>query len=268
MDGKQEKGIRPADWEVAVASWNWDAAVERARPLVARWTQANIELYRELYIAREVLSRRGGAYRRIEGVPVKTWQDFCVEIGYTRQAVNARLRNFVPAELSEDGRDGFRADASPSRADREARSLARVAEFRSTGVRADGWTDDDDAMLRRVEAEERAAETAHAAVESLFRYHRRLKPRRDWFAEMTSRQKLREASRFRFSDKRIRDAQSRAGDSVARFLYAVEDLNDRAMAAAAIVARLKDVINDCIEEAALHADAEDAEDAEVIGGEP
>ena len=93
--------LRLADWEVAVASWDYDSAVERTRPLVLHWTRACIELYRELYLAREALSRKGSGFRRNEdGEPVKTWTDFCEEIGYTRRAVNARLKNFVPAELS------------------------------------------------------------------------------------------------------------------------------------------------------------------------
>lgn len=267
MDGKQEKGIRPADWEVAVASWSWDAAVERARPLVARWTQANVELYRELYIAREVLSRRGSAYKRIEGVPVKTWQDFCAEIGYTRQAVNARLKNFVPAELSATGKDMFLIEEKPSKADREARSLVRIESFRRTGVYPDDWTEEDEELLRRIDAEEKAAACAHQAVENLLRYKRRYRPARDYFADMMSREGLREVSRFRLADKNLRSAQQLAGDSVAQFLYLIDDLNERAKAAANLVARLKDVINDSIEEAALNAAAEGAEDAEIIGEE-
>lgn len=249
--------LRLADWEVAVASWDYDSAVERTRPLVLHWTRACIELYRELYLAREALSRKGSGYRHQEGVPVKTWNDFCEEIGYTRQAVNARLKNFVPAELSSTGEDMFLIEDKPSKLDREAKSLVKIQQFRSTGIRPEDWTDEDEALLRRLDAEARAAETAHQAVVNLLKYKRQFRPSRDYFTEMLTREGIRELSRFKIEDRRIRNAQQVAGDSVAQFLYAIDDLNDRAKAAANLVVKLKDIINDSIEEAVHNATGDD-----------
>ena len=249
--------LRIADWEVAVASWDYNSAVERTRPLVLRWTQSCIELYRELFLAREDLSRKGSGFRRNEdGEPVKTWNDFCQEIGYTRQAVNARLKNFVPAELSSTGEDMFLIEDKPSKLDREAKSLVKIQQFRSTGIRPEDWTDDDEALLRRMEAEDRATQTAHQAVINLLKYKRQFRPSRDYFTEMLSREGIRELSRFKIEDRRIRNAQQIAGDSVAQFLYAIDDLNDRAKAAANLVVKLKDIINDSIEEA-VHNSSDD-----------
>ena len=74
--------LRIADWEVAVASWDYNSAVERTRPLVLRWTQSCIELYRELFLAREALTRKGSGFRRNEdGEPLKNWNDICQETG-------------------------------------------------------------------------------------------------------------------------------------------------------------------------------------------
>lgn len=241
--------LRIADWEIAISSWDYDTAVERARPLVLKWTQANIELYRELYLAREVLSRRGGSYKHSEGEPVKTWSDFCEEIGYTRRAVNARLKNFVPAELSETGTDTFLIENKKSKTDRMAESLVRIQEYKKTGMYPEGWCDEDEALMRRMEAEDRAARTAHDAVINLLKYKRRFRPSRDYFTEMLSREGIREISKFKIEDSRLRNAQRAAGDSVAQFLYEIDDLNERAKAAANLVVRLKDVINDSIEEA-------------------
>lgn len=246
--------LRLADWEVAVASWDYDSAVERTRPLVLHWTRACIGLYRELYLAREALSRKGSGYHRNEdGEPVKTWTDFCEEIGYTRRAVNARLKNFVPAELSSTGEDMFLIEDKPSKLDREAKSLVKIQQFRSTGIRPEDWTDEDEALLRRLDAEARAAETAHQAVVNLLKYKRQFRPSRDYFTEMLTREGIRELSRFKIEDRRIRNAQQVAGDSVAQFLYAIDDLNDRAKAAANLVVKLKDIINDSIEEAVHNA---------------
>ena len=250
--------MRIADWEVAVNSWDYDKAVERTRPLVLNWTKSCIELYRELFLAREALSRRGGGFRRNEnGEPLKNWTDFCEEIGYTRRAVNARLKNFVPAELSETGEDMFLIEDKSSKLDREAKSLVKIQQFRSTGIRPEGWTDDDEALLRRLDAEAKAAETAHQAVINLLKYKRQFRPSRDYFTEMLSRDGIRELARFKIEDRRIRNAQQIAGDSVAQFLYAIDDLNDRAKAAANLVVKLKDIINDSIEEAVHNAAGED-----------
>ena len=68
--------LRIADLEVVLSTWNYDEAVERTRPKVTAWSQATMELFRELYIAREALSRRGGA--RDPNQP--TWTDFCADI--------------------------------------------------------------------------------------------------------------------------------------------------------------------------------------------
>lgn len=249
--------LRLADWEVAVASWDYDSAVERTRPLVLHWTRACIELYRELYLAREALSRKGSNFRPQDGETVKTWTDFCTEIGYTRQAVHARLKNFVPAELSSTGEDMFLIEDKPSKLDREAKSLVKIQQFRSTGIRPEDWTDEDEALLRRLDAEARAAETAHQAVVNLLKYKRQFRPSRDYFTEMLSREGIRELSRFKIEDRRIRNAQQLAGDSVAQFLYAIDDLNDRAKAAANLVVKLKDIINDSIEEAVHNATGDD-----------
>lgn len=238
--------LRIADLEVVLSQWNYDEAVERTRPKVTAWKQATMELFRELYIAREALSRRGGL--REPGAP--TWTDFCADIGYTRQAINAKLKYFVPAELSESGKDSFLPPAlQPSRADREAASLARIAQFRSMGVRPPEWTDDDEALLRRLDAEDKAVQTAHQMTRNILSYKRQFRPTRDYFTEMLSRDQVKAVSKFKIADRRLRNAQQVAGDSIAQFLYSIEDLNERAKAAANLVVRLRDIINDSIEEA-------------------
>ena len=251
--------LRIADLEVVLRSWNYQEAVERTRPKVTAWSQATMELFRELYIAREALSRRGGT--RDPNQP--TWPDFCADIGYTRQAINAKLKYFVPAELSEDGRDCFLPPAvQPSKADREAASLARIAQFRSTGIRPPEWSDDDEALLRRLDAEDKAVQTAHQMTRNILSYKRQFRPARDYFTEMLSRERVKAVDKFRLADRRLRSAQQVAGDSIAQFLYSIDDLNDRAKAAANLVVRLRDIINDSIEEAVATQGAVAADDCD------
>lgn len=250
--------LRLADWEVAVESWDFDEAVQRTIPKVSRWVDASIDLYRELYLAREALSRKGGDRMR-EGQYQRTWSDYCNAIGYTRQTVNAKLKNFVPAELSETGKDCFKIEAALSKEDRETISAGKVSQFRLTGQRPDNWTDEDEAYLRRLSAEESAASTARELVVNILKYKKQHKPSRDYFTEMLSRDHVKELSRFKIEDRKLRTAQQNAADSLAGFLYSIDDLNERAKAAANLVIRLKDIINDSIEEAVMQQ-AEDYDD--------
>lgn len=250
--------LRIADWELAVQTWDFDEAVQRTIPKVSRWVDASIDLYRELYLAREALSRKGGDRIR-EGQYQKTWTDFCNDIGYTRQAINAKLKNFVPAELSETGKDCFKIEATLSKEDRDAISAGKVSQFRLTGQRPEGWTDDDEAYLRRLSAEESAASTARELAVNILKYKKQHKPSRDYFTEMLSRDHVKELSRFKIEDRKLRTAQQNAADSLAGFLYSIDDLNERAKAAANLVIRLKDIINDSIEEAVMQQ-AEDFDD--------
>lgn len=250
--------LRIADWELAVQTWDFDEAVQRTIPKVSRWVDASIDLYRELYLAREALSRKGGDRIR-EGQYQKTWTDFCNDIGYTRQAINAKLKNFVPAELSETGKDCFKIEATLSKEDRDAISAGKVSQFRLTGQRPDNWTDDDEAYLRRLSAEESAASTARELAVNILKYKKQHKPSRDYFTEMLSRDHVKELSRFKIEDRKLRTAQQNAADSLAGFLYSIDDLNERAKAAANLVIRLKDIINDSIEEAVMQQ-AEDFDD--------
>lgn len=250
--------LRIADWELAVQTWDFDEAVQRTIPKVSRWVDASIDLYRELYLAREALSRKGGDRIR-EGQYQRTWTDFCNDIGYTRRTVNAKLKNFVPAELSETGKDCFKIEAALSKEDRETISAGKVSQFRLTGQRPDNWTDEDEAYLRRLSAEESAASTARELAVNILKYKKQHKPSRDYFTEMLSRDHVKELSRFKIEDRKLRTAQQNAADSLAGFLYSIDDLNERAKAAANLVIRLKDIINDSIEEAVMQQ-AEDFDD--------
>ena len=256
--------LKIADLEIAINTWNYADAVERTKPLVLKWTNATLALYRELYLAREALSRKGTNYQRIEGIPVKTWSDFCNDIGYSRRTVNAKLQNFVPAELSETGEDTFLIEEKLSKTDRDAKSLAKIAQFRATGLRPQDWTNEDEAMLRLQEAEHKAVEASHIMARSIMDYKKQYNPSRDYFTEMLAKDQVKQITKFKINDKKIRTAQQLAGDTIAQFLFSIEDLNERAKAAANLVIRLKDIINDSLEEAvASESSAQDA-DFEVI----
>ncbi len=85
---------------------------------------------------------------------------------------------------------------------------------------------------------------------------------------MLSRDQVKGIDKFKIADRRLRSAQQVAGDSIAQFLYSIDDLNERAKAAANLVVRLRDIINDSIEEAVATQSVEVADDCdfEVMEG--
>ena len=72
-----------------------------------------IFLVRGLYLVREHLNGQKG--QRInpdaDNYIAYNWNDYCNDIGISRQTVNGWLRSFVPAELSASGRDEYHKKA-------------------------------------------------------------------------------------------------------------------------------------------------------------
>lgn len=65
------------------------------------------EICRELYFARKMLNGQKGQRKdpAADDYIRFTWADFCEYIGISRSVANNRLKNFIPAELSESGKD-------------------------------------------------------------------------------------------------------------------------------------------------------------------
>jgi hypothetical protein len=256
-----------ATLQLAVAAWDYDKAVERARPKVADWHQFTIEVCRELYIAREALRQWGGDRRNAlntSSIP-HTWGDFCADIGLTRGTANRWLALFVPRELSGGSEDTLGLEAPAGRASREDARLAivsHIALYRETGRRPDGWTNDDEAELRRQEAEARATDMAMDALPSLRKYEMKYAPKMDYFAEMLSR--ARDVKIFNLTSKPLRRAQAEAFDAVTRYLYSIPDLDDRAKAAANLSYKLRMVVNDTMEQHRILSGEAETVEHEVV----
>ena len=81
--------------EISKPAWSYDDSVERVRPMVLRWKAITAELLRELYEARQQLSKQG--VRRdldANASKLKTWNDYCVDVGLNRSTVNRWLKRF------------------------------------------------------------------------------------------------------------------------------------------------------------------------------
>lgn len=78
--------------------WNYEESVKKMKMALYKWKNMTVEMANELWIARETLSV---SHRPISGtiVPVKTWSDYCYEIGTTRQVVNRWLNRWYAPEI-------------------------------------------------------------------------------------------------------------------------------------------------------------------------
>lgn len=233
-----EQSVRLADWENQLENWNYDQAVEATKPLVIKWTEASLELYRELYIAREALTRRGGDRKR-EGQALKTWSDFCEDIGYTRQAINAHLKNFVPAELSTNGKDEFVKVETKAVTVVDPQKESRIVHAMQTGERLAGWTSDDEKEFKK------RKENEHFSLMAQKWGIKKIKTNwggKDYFSDAL--QNAKRYSRLALQSKEQSLAQFEIFEQISEYLRSFDDANVRLSAAYNLGLRVRDVINE------------------------
>lgn len=79
--------------------WSYDSSIKKVRAKVLTWKSLTSEILEELWIAREMLSKPGNPHRNGTIVPVKTWNEYCQEIGLVKKTVNRWLDRFNPQTL-------------------------------------------------------------------------------------------------------------------------------------------------------------------------
>lgn len=80
---------------------DYQKSVKRVSGLIYKWKNVTEELANELHIAREILSKEGRPWPSVTGAnaPVKTWNQYCEDIGCNKSTVNRWLNRFFPQEL-------------------------------------------------------------------------------------------------------------------------------------------------------------------------
>lgn len=68
--------------------WDYYESVNKVKGLIFKWKNLTEELFGEFWKAREKLSAQG---LRNKSSEVRTWSDYCKDIGYSRQVVNRWL---------------------------------------------------------------------------------------------------------------------------------------------------------------------------------
>jgi len=78
-------------------NWNYEESVGKVKGFFYSWKKMTVEMANELWVAREKLSAQG---LRNKSSEVKTWSDYCYEIGSQRQIVNRWLNRWFVKEVT------------------------------------------------------------------------------------------------------------------------------------------------------------------------
>jgi len=78
-------------------NWDYETSIEKVKSIVYKWKNLTFEILRELWIAREVLSKHGGdrkseEYQRDICPTDFTWEKYCQDIGIEKRTANRWLR--------------------------------------------------------------------------------------------------------------------------------------------------------------------------------
>ena len=89
--------IEPTDVLPALPDdWSYDTSIEKTKTFFYKWRNLHHETLEELWIAREKLSKDGvkkSDPRWNKSSTLRTWSDYCEEIGTSRQVVNRWLKD-------------------------------------------------------------------------------------------------------------------------------------------------------------------------------
>lgn len=89
-------------------TWNYDESVTKVKSNFYKWKNLTQEIFKELWIAREVLSKsKSEAAEIMHGtlVPWMTWTQYCEDIGSSRQVVNRWLKQAFYGHLLQSEPD-------------------------------------------------------------------------------------------------------------------------------------------------------------------
>jgi len=80
------------------STWNYEDSVKKTKQLAFNWKNLTKELFDELFVAREILSKEG---RPETGtiVPVKTWDGYCQDVGLEKRTCKT-FRNLAVSNNS------------------------------------------------------------------------------------------------------------------------------------------------------------------------
>ena len=227
--------------------WDFDKSVVKMRELGRAWSKMTMQVARELYFAKEFLTRQKGQ-RRDPDAPnfiQYTWNDYCEAVDISRDTADYWLKKFTPRELSETGKDILLLK-SPDRTEETTAShalmQARIAEVLRTGIRPADFTDEEEAeYARQLKNAELTRLTEQAA-----KYNALVTSKaKDYFGETLKHSK--DIAKFNLDDRDQLLAQLAIFKHVAAYLDTFENVETRAKAAFNIALKTRNIANEIAE---------------------
>ena len=233
----------PMALENKISRWNYDKSVEKMRELGRQWGKITAEVARELYLAKEYLARQKGQRRDPDApnyVPY-TFNDYCDEIGISREVAGYWIKKFTPREVSGTGRDVLQIKA-PTKEDttrRRALAESRIREVLETNNRPTDWTDEEEAEVQR--------RLKNAKLEEIMeRYNAPIVIKsKDYFEDTLRRSK--DIAAFKLENHEQTVAQMAVFEHIERFLATFDDPQTKAMAAFNIALKARRRANELAE---------------------
>ncbi|MBQ3729678.1 MAG: hypothetical protein II903_09275 [Spirochaetales bacterium] len=142
--------------------WNYEKSVETTKALVSTFRKVSLDLARELYIARQALEPRGRTASGTFVPMVKSWEQYCNDIGLIKRTADRWLALYIPEEdrllTVEEAKDLLEQRYQ------ELRKLV-VEHIGDSSWRPEGWIK---AFETRYQKELRAAELERIAMADEF----------------------------------------------------------------------------------------------------
>lgn len=92
------------------STWSYNKSVIKVQGLVVKWKNISVEILKELYIAREHLSKQGTRNDLSTNVEKMGWLKYLEDVGLSHETVRRWLKQFdyinntiLPKEIEGDG---------------------------------------------------------------------------------------------------------------------------------------------------------------------
>lgn len=129
--------------------WNYDKSVERVKSMTVKWSNLTVEIVRELYEARDQLSRKRS---NVPNGTLQTWETFLRDSGIARTTAHNWLERFVPEENKLLSHEELQEKKQIEYLEQK-KGIDRLKEMvnirMKTKRKVSGWNDEAEAMYQR-----------------------------------------------------------------------------------------------------------------------
>ena len=130
----------------SIDNWDYNESVKQVKPMVMSWRNLTVEIARELYLAREALSRKRSyspkTLKTLTNVSNDTFDDYIRDIGLKRMTVHRWLERYVPEEDKLLTPEELAARKKIEAREKQNEAVAirnRISEYRKKGEKPADW---------------------------------------------------------------------------------------------------------------------------------